>query len=291
MPLLVSVDLNKYDAPTNLAYNEACLNQVRSGYPIVRIFTFSQPGLILAKHESLWDVRDDHQHLATRRHTGGSVIYVDQNTLGYTVIFRKKDLEKSIRDVYRKLTEPIAQALREEGLNATIGNLFSLRVDGKVIGGHAQYRSTKGIQYDGIVHIEKPDVEKIEKAIRLRTLCLSGSNKVVCIDGNVYDIDGTHLGQENQFALKTLRDERREISEMPGLREFGLSQRDYIDMIKQFFERVFNMQSVDDDLRNFQSSAIELAEKKYRNMDWVSDGKRKGLGHCFVDLVEPENRT
>ena len=220
MPLLVSVDLNKYDAPTNLAYNEACLSQVRTGYPILRIFTFSQPGLILAKHESLWDVRDDHQHLATRRNTGGSVIYVDQNTLGYTLVFQNSDLGKGIRDVYRKLTEPIAHSLQVRGLQATIGNLFSLRIEGKVVGGHAQYVSAKGTQYDGIVHVEKPDVRKIEKAIKLRRLCLNGPDKVICIDGNVYEIDGTYLGQESQFILKTLRDERRDISRMPGLTDF-----------------------------------------------------------------------
>ena len=288
MPLLVSVALGKYDAPTNLAYNEICLNQVRAGYPILRIFTFSGPGLILAKHESLWDVRDDHHQIATRRHTGGSVIYVDQNTLGYTALFQKGDLERGVKDVYRRLTEPIARALQQRGLDANIGNLFSLRVDGKVIGGHAQYSSAKGIQYDGIVHIEKPDIAKIEKAIKLRRLCSNGSGHVVCIDGDVYDMKGTHIGEENQFTLRTLRDERAEISEMQGLRDFGLSQTDYIGIVRKTFEAVFNMKSIDESLGDVDSSAAELAEKKYRNKEWVSEGQRKGLGHCFVDLVEAE---
>lgn len=277
-----------YDAPTNLAYNEACLNNVRSGYPILRVFTFSEPGVILAKRESLWDVRDDFHYVATRRNTGGSVIYVDSGTLGYTLLFHKDDLDSGrVMNVYKRLTAPLVAGLKEKGLPAELGNLFSIRLDGKVVAGHAQYNRKDSVQYDGIIHLKKPNVERIGEAIKLRTLSHNGSAHVICVDGEVYGLDGSFLGREEDFELNHIRDERQEISDMPGLEDFGLGKEEYTEIIRTSFERLFGMNSKEE-LPDVDQEAENLRRNKYTNKDWIKKGSKRALGHCFVDLIEPE---
>ncbi len=289
MPLLVSVDLNRYDAPRNLAYNEACLNRVESGSPMLRIFTFSRPGLILAHGESLWDLRDKFHSLATRRHTGGSVIYVDKDTLGYTLLFHKSDLPGNVVDIYTALTNPLVLGLKERGIDAELGRLFSIRIGGKVIGGHAQYSKKDVVQYDGIVHLKKPSITNIDQTIKLRVLSQNGEGRVICIDGEVYDLKGNHLGEAKDFNLNKIRDEREEISSMPGLSDFGVQPTDYIDLIRSSFQNVFHMEAAESSLDHLREDARKLEQSKYRSTDWIRAGTRRCLGHCFVDLVEPEN--
>lgn len=292
MPLFVIEALDTYTPAENLAYNEALLNEVERQSPLLRIFTFSEPGLILARNEDIWDVRKSYHPITTRRNTGGSVMYVDENTLGYTLLFDQRDMTNDLGIIYKAMTQPLVSGLREQGIVAELGNLFSIRIEGKVIGGHAQYRplQIRGAQYDGIVNLKSPDVEKLDAMIRLRRLALHNNKKVLCIDGNVYDLKGKLLGKEREFELTTLRDERSEIAQMRGLEDYEISRDEYVTILKRAFGSVFGMNAID---YHLSENVCELAKKlqiqKYKNEEWVVHrGGRKGQGYCFVDLIEPE---
>lgn len=287
--LLVYRDIGVYDARQNLAINEACLNSVEAGSPILRVYTFSSEGLILARHESIWDVRKP--EIATRRNTAGSVIYCDPTTLGYSVFFRPEDLTDDVTKVFRLLTRPIAENLKPKlnGSEVSVGRVFSIRVEGKVLAGHAQYNTKKSVQYDGFVHVLKPDADKISGLIKLRELCGLDGNNVLCIDGEVFDMKGKFLGERERLDLKIIRKERDVIAGIPGLKGLGLTLEDYAVILKEGMESAFRCSSIESELpaELFRGSQEPL-EKRYANKEWVKSGRKRHLGHCLVDFVEPE---
>ncbi len=318
--LTVYTDIGVYDAPTNLAINDVCLKNVKAGKPIARIYTFSKKGLILAEHESVWDVRTP--SLATRRKTGGSVIYADSTTMGYSLFFNSQDLEKDITHIYRRLTGPIAEKLgnrlkrddigpnqlektyvqlnRDDILPAesnanqirqvTLGRLFSIRVDGKVLSGHAQHITGDRVQYDGFVHISKPDVDEIGSHIKLRKLCFSKGKQCLLIDSEVFGLDGKLLGAAEDFELSVVRDEEQELRSVYGLQDLGIQKDDYIRMVVESFEQALGLKSESAELEpKTIQEATKLASQFYANSALRdSDSMKRCLGHCFVDLVEPE---
>ena len=70
----------------NLALNHACLDAVSAGAyeQIVRVYQFSRPGAILSNTEDVWDIREEARNKIdiTPRPAGGSVVYVDEHTVG-----------------------------------------------------------------------------------------------------------------------------------------------------------------------------------------------------------------
>ncbi len=288
--LLVYKDIGTHNAASNLALNEACLKYVELGNPILRIYTFSEPGLILSNHESMWDVRKP--EMATRRNTAGSVIYCDSTTLGYTVIFKPTDLTTDVTHVYRRLTEPIARRLKEKlkGHEVSVGRVFSIRVDGKVLAGHAQYNTKNGIQYDGFVHLEKPDVGKISRHIKLRELASSDGINVICVDGKVFDLKGKLLGEQKSMPTEKLRDEMEELESVHGLKDLGINMEDYCEILRGSFEEAFTATSLEAKKpEKVVLASQQLLESKYLDKKWRESGKKSGFGHCFLEFVEPEN--
>ncbi len=282
---LVVVDRSR-NVYENLALNHACLDAVNKGDfdEIVRVYPFSRPGAILSNNESIWDVRE---HVigkidVTRRPTGGSVIYVDENTLGYSVFLRTGS-KVDITNLYREFTGRVVKALNSFGLEVTVGNWY-VRLDGKVIAGHAQQNRGFASEFQGIIRMKKWDVNVLDNALRLRTLAEYKGVKYLVIDNAVYCVNGNKTNIPVNI-LRKLRDERSELASAPGLDSFGVNAPDLMERLASCLSGTDVRSDLPDSI---EFDASVLLGKYYDSDLLLKKGVKSCLGHCFVDLVDNE---
>ena len=270
----------------NLALNHACLDAVNSGAyeQIVRVYPFSRPGAILSNNESIWDIREEvvGKIDVTRRPTGGSVIYVDENTLGYSV-FLKTESKIDITRLYREFTGRVVKALNSFGLEVSVGNWY-VRLAGKVIAGHAQQNRGLASEFQGIIRMKKWDINALDKTLRLRTLAECKGMNYLIIDNAVFCINGDKTNIPVSI-MRKLRDERTELASAPGLDAYGVNAPDLMERLATALS--------DCEQRHVLPETILSQSKvligQYYNSDLIlKKGTKSCLGHCFVDLVESE---
>ncbi|MBW2970367.1 hypothetical protein KY319_04560 [Candidatus Woesearchaeota archaeon] len=284
---LVVVDKSR-TAYENLAINHACFDAVNCGdfESIVRVYPFSRPGAILSFNEDLWDVRGGvfGKIDVTRRPTGGSVIYVDGDTLGYSV-FLKTNSKVDVTRLYREFTGRVVRALNSFGLDVSVSNWY-VRLNGGVIAGHAQVNRGSASEFQGIVRLKKWDMDALERALRLRTLGKYDGAHYLIVDDAVYDLKGNKRSISVN-KVRRLRDERSELASAPGLDGFGVRAPDLA-------ERLAGCLSGSDERHELPGSIMSRAKSwlsHYMNPDLVLKPgvtTKSCLGHCFVDLVESE---
>lgn len=282
---LVVVDKPR-TAYENLALNHACLDAVSNGSyeEIVRVYPFSRPGAILSNSESIWDIRDEAigKIDVTRRPTGGSVIYVDENTLGYSV-FLKTSSKVDITRLYREFTGRVVKALNSFGLKVSVGNWY-VRLDGKVIAGHAQQNRGLASEFQGIIRMKKWDVKALDDALRLRTLAEYKGVNYLIIDSAVYCINGDKTNIP-VHTLRKLRDERSELASAPGLDAHGVKAPDLMERLATALSDCEQRHALPETIL----SQSKILVSQYYNSELIlKKGTKSCLGHCFVDLVENE---
>jgi hypothetical protein len=286
---LVVVDKPR-TAYENLAINDACLHAVRDGLyeQIVRVYGFSRPGVILSSDEDIWDVREEARAGldVTRRPTGGSVVYVDKDTLGYSV-FLKTGSKVDITATYRTFTERVVQSLRELGVpNIAVGNWY-VRCNGGVIAGHAQQNRGEVSEFQGLMRLTSWDVDDLERILRLRLLAAHNGSTYLVIDNAAYDLAGK-AADVPVSSLRVIRSERDELAAAPALAAHGINSPTLMERLATGLSGVEERHALPE---RILEHAAEL-QKRYTDRAWVyrSDRPtRRGLGHCFVDLVQRES--
>ena len=291
-------DLVPKSPSLNLAMNMRMNELVLKGdyQSSVRIYKHT-PGVILGYRESINDVSQEYCKMRcieiVERKTGGSAVGVDPKTvLCYTEYIATGEKSPDITKWYKKLVKPIAEQLNGNGRVAAVEGAYYIRVqkDDEMIPfiGHAAAVKRQIIQLDGIVHIEKPKVEEIEQVLKLRRLYnYQGQKYLIAGDYVVPVTKGLSPEQIAAFDKKDsqiVRDERDELRKILGLHDIGLDERKFIDMLYASFQKSIGpMKKTSPEKVNYGNIA------KLRNeFKGSPNGLKQGLGHCFVDLVEPE---
>lgn len=278
----------------NLAINAYCAKLVGTGkYSLIGRAYYHNPGVILGHNESLTDV--DTAKCASlgyevaRRPTGGSAIVVDpKSVLCYSVFFMPKTfgLKEGVTETYRAMSIPLAKEL---GKGIIVRGTYYLRADigfdEVPIAGHALkiHSEKKGrvMQFDGVVNRTALDVERISQLLKLRELHTSGGRNYLVVGGKAYDENGNLA---NNSGLVKIRSEREELERCIGLRELKITDIQFLKALYNVMRSNFG----DVELGSIRPNPSDIKKISSQIRRKKGAGKRERLGHCFVDLMDPE---
>lgn len=265
----------------NLAVNDACFEAVRGKEyeEIVRIYRFSRPGVILSRNQDVWDVREDAIRSIdiTRRPSGGAAVYVDKNTIGYSIFGSFIETGAiQIHVPYKRMTTKIVDVLRSFGLEVGTEKHWGISVNGSIIAGHAQRDDKNTFEVHGLMRLKQWDMASLEKTLRLRKLGRHMENFYIIIDNKVYDTNG--IPQDILPAhLTIVRDEYGELQNTPGLDTLGVNQPVLVERLSFTFSESHEKNPLPEYL-------LERAKKYEQEYEKIPSGSKKCLGHCFVDF-------
>jgi hypothetical protein len=277
----------------NLAINRHVVGSIENGkFDLITRVYHHTLGVILGYHESARDVDEvfceKYGYEIVRRPTGGSAIVVDPtSSICYSVIFDldKTGKEKDITKIYKEITIPLAKNL---GKGTVVEGTYYLRsrINGENIpfAGHALKLYGNIVQFDGVINRTRMDMGVMEGVLNLRKLHGLNGENYVSVNGSAYNLEGKKVDVDLSGA-EILRDEALELRKMHGLRQLGLDDESFIHALYSTVGEVF------DDVERigaleFDNEVVEAFRKEI--LDQSRGGKQTGLGHCFVDLVEPE---
>lgn len=277
---LVVVDLPR-TCIENLAVNDACFEAVRNKeyQEIVRVYTFSSPGVILSKNQDIWDVREEMMTCIdiTRRRSGGAAVYVDKDTIGYS-IFGSLNSAGSIQIhlPYKRMTSKIIDVLHSFGLEANMEKHWGVSINGHVIAGHAQRDDKNTFEVHGLMRVKQWNMTSLEKTLRLRKLGHCKENFCIIIDDKVYDFNGSPTNTLPE-QVTIIRDEHKELENAPGLDKLGVSA-------PQLVERLASTLSESQERHQLPEHIFVLAKQYQTEYTQITTGKKRCMGHCFVDF-------
>jgi Lipoate-protein ligase A len=168
-----------YDAATNMAIDEAMFRYAAENKrTFIRFYSFERPTIVLSSNDHPANVRMENiQGMdITRRTTGGKPIYVDDNTLTYSIAgpLRIADVRTLVGgpEVHKYFGAVIAGAIAEViGTEAEVelGKAYSIRVNGRPIAGHGQeLKQFSSFLYHGVIAIKPWDAQRINSVLHLR---------------------------------------------------------------------------------------------------------------------------
>jgi lipoate-protein ligase A len=299
---LFIVDYEPKAPSLNLAINALWYEKVKNDNPgvVVRVYKH-MPGVILGYRESMDDVNEGYctQHgiEVVERKTGGSAVVVDPaNVLCYTAFINASRETVDLTRWYKRLVFPLRDQLKTKGVRATVEGAYYIRIEEKdkkppVIGHAAHIYKEQGkkiIQFDGIVHVTNLDVEQIERMLRLRELWVSNKHQYIVTSRDSYPvINGVakeNMPPFNKEGSRMLRDEREELKDIRSLSNMGLSEEAFVDCLYEAMGNALGVLKKEKPF-HFDKEEIEKTKKKFQKRP---DGYKCGLGHCFIDLLEPE---
>ncbi len=271
----------------NLSINEFCVKLSRNRDELIgRVYTHTK-GVILSTNQSINDLYlnncESMGYEIVRRPSGGSAIIVNPElTLCYSFFFPTKlfggvfDFDK----IYKTITEPLVKELGEDF--SVEGNYY-IRYKGVPFAGHA-IKSHNGVtQFDGVMQLKSFDMDELNNLIKLRELHEYNSVNCIKVNDKYYDFKGNNLKVDGLTAL--IRDEYEELNSISGAQELGLNNDYLIKTITNIVNKVFGECSVSNSLRTPDLSIYkELISKR------LNKGRKNNLGHCFIDLLEPEQK-
>ncbi len=260
---------NRYDVYTALAVEEILNKRNKlNGNSYFWTFQVTTPAAVVAKHEDIADIYtqtciESGKHFS-RREGNGSVIWMNEDILGYHIITKKKIHELDEREIHRKFGQKIALSLKNYGLKEIyVGDKFSISLlkdpSGVISGNSASLQGTSLI-YNGVLVLKKLDAESIQKYLRLR--------KTDSVD---------------EFAL---------IKRLPNFYDALQKVVPPEELSLQILQSISNgkYRIADNDERGeVLNQAKILAEKKYRSNDWIFNQphiRQKNLGFCLIALSE-----
>ncbi len=278
----------------NLAVNESIMKSMMKGdYDSVARVYRHKAGVILGHLESREDVNQEYclknDIEIVHRETGGSAVIVDPNlTLCYSVFVPMGNIP-DVTYWYRKLSFALLEKLKEKVKTMDIRGAYYVRVEkeGEFVPfiGHAARRKgneDKFLQFDGIVHTQGLLKHPLLESLRLRQLYSYGGEKFLKMGKEYYTLKGTAvngLGKQIEKEGVLVKDELKELQKVPGLAEVGISKEEFIQMLFNAFNT-----SIGPLVKKGCNNFFSHHEKEKKQVH----GSRFGLGHCFVDLVEPE---
>jgi lipoyl(octanoyl) transferase len=166
--LLVHHDSEPRSAALNMAVDEALLETAAS--PTLRFYRWRGPALSFGYFGSYADLADQRGHREiVRRWTGGGIVPHGED-LTYSVIIpaRHPSFARSSLAIYSAFHDAIREALRVNGIEATLANSVAPKVSedcfanavradvmsaGRKIAGAAQRRSRAGLLHQGSIQV------------------------------------------------------------------------------------------------------------------------------------------
>ncbi len=281
---LCVIDRDKRSAAEHLSINDACFEAVRDKKyeEIVRIYRFSKPGMILSKRQDIWDVRTPESINVLRRKTPGGAVYVDENTLGYSLFLRDGSSSPSkipTRAQYKRVTDCVCDVLRSFNLEPIMEDHWGIKIGGGVIAGHAQRFESMTFEVHGLLALKAFDMSVIENLLRLRKIAAHNGSQYFIIDNKVYDSKFSEVNIAPE-TMKVIRDELQELSSGACLLSNGVNPDELAGRIASalsgFEETHVLPEEIYSRAKSFYAS--------YSAPKYVEAGRQKGLGHCFVDL-------
>ncbi|MFA5743865.1 MAG: hypothetical protein WC936_03500, partial [Candidatus Nanoarchaeia archaeon] len=164
------------------------------------------------------------------------------------------------------------------------GNYY-LRYNSFPIAGHAMKSYSKAIQFDGVLHLLPLNVNEVSKLMKLRKLGNNNGKNFIIMENQVYDLKGKLVNlKENDLTI--LRNEVEELKKIRGLSETNLTLEEFLNAFYKTINNVFGKQEIINEYL-FDDEKIKKYGSQILNADYLLKG-RGVLGHCFIDLLEPE---
>ncbi|MRG86956.1 lipoate--protein ligase [Salinibacillus xinjiangensis] len=233
------------DPRINLAIEEYALNNMDiEGGNTYLLFYINEPSIIIGRNQNTieeinTDFVEENGIKVVRRLSGGGAVYHDLQNLNFS--FLAKDDGDSFHN-FAKFTQPVVDALRENGVNAELSGRNDLEVDGRKISGNAQF-STKGRMFSHGTLMFDSEVENVVRSLKVK------SEKI------------------KSKGIKSIRSRVGNISEY-------LNEKMTMDEFKNMILRyIFDVEDVKDvpryqlteeDWKNIH----ELSEKRYQQWEW-----------------------
>lgn len=157
----------KRRGPTNLALEEACIENVGIGRspPTVFFYEWEKPAVIIGHFQKLHDEVDvplceQHGVDIIRRITGGGAMYQDDKAMTFGVIAPENEMPASINSCYHEVCGKIIDALGMLGIEAEFKPINDITVAGKKISGSAMTKRKGAVMVHGTL-LHTIDVEKM----------------------------------------------------------------------------------------------------------------------------------
>ena len=171
---------DRFSAAKNMAIDEILKNKCEKDNKIyIRFYDFEKPCVILSYSDSKECLRKDayenKEIEISRRQSGGKPIYIDSNILAYSIIGSlNKDTTEfaSTTSVHNYFGAFIADAINKtvkiDRQRITLGNVYSIKIDGKPVAGHAQFPTlSHSFFYHGVLAVGKWNALKINTLLNL----------------------------------------------------------------------------------------------------------------------------
>ena len=157
------------DPHINLAIEEYVLKNMDIDKDSFLLFYINEPSIIVGKNQNTIEEIDTEYVEANgihvvRRLSGGGAVYHDLGNLNYS--FLTKDDGESFRN-FKKVTEPVVQALAEMGVEAELLGRNDILVEGRKVSGNAQF-STNGRMFSHGTLMFDTEIERVVSALKVR---------------------------------------------------------------------------------------------------------------------------
>lgn len=232
-------------ASYQMALDQAIAEAVKNGFasPTLKIYTFSNPAIILGYREAISDI--DYANClkydceVTMRRTGGGAAYFEQNDVHYFLASRNEDVKfLNIAELYRKNLKLVAAALGELGINAEL-----------------KKKDYTSIYFNGAK--------------------ISGNAIAIMLNANTYFLHGSILSNPNYLAMANLL----KAPEKNFKRAIGGCAINFKAFAKKLIEKFDAELGALSKWELFK--ARELLKKFYSNKNWIASGKKK-FGPCYL---------
>ncbi len=256
---------DRFSAAKNMAIDEILKNKCEKDNKIyIRFYDFEKPCVILSYSDSKECLRKDayenKEIEISRRQSGGKPIYIDSNILAYSIIGSlNKDTTEfaSTTSVHNYFGAFIADAINKtvkiDRQRITLGNVYSIKIDGKPVAGHAQFPTlSHSFFYHGVLAVGKWDALKINTLLNLSEADFDALKASPCI---------TDL-------LKTDKDINGDISTIEKIKQ---------NLAKTILELISDnkYQEINSKEKSIiVSNAENLAYSKYFTKEWIEKSSK-----------------
>ena len=230
------------DPHINLAIEEYVLKNMDIDKDSFLLFYINEPSIIIGKNQNTIEEIDTEYVEANgihvvRRLSGGGAVYHDLGNLNYS--FLTKDDGESFRN-FKKVTEPVVQALAEMGVKAELLGRNDILVEGRKVSGNAQF-STNGRMFSHGTLMFDTEIERVVSALKVR------KDKI------------------ESKGIKSIRSRVANISEF--LNDSMTIEQFRMEILKSIFggeEKIQYLELTDEDWTNIH----KLSAERYANWDW-----------------------
>lgn len=163
---MIYVDSNSLSPYFNFALEYYLMTEKELDSDVIFMFWRTSPTIMVGKFQNTIEeinkkyVEENNINIV-RRMSGGGTIYTDMN--GWQFTFITKNYKGSGID-FKEFTDPIIEALKEQGIDAYFNSRNDLLIDGKKFSGNAQYIKNNSRLHHGSI-LFNTDIESMVKSI------------------------------------------------------------------------------------------------------------------------------